>query len=199
MPKNKIDKKTLNEINDRLVSFGKKNEREKFLEFLFCILTPQSNAQRCWQAVLEIDKLKKIDFDNVREILKSRVRFHNTKAKRIVEANEKWSLIRKEIEKIEDPVYLRNWLCENVNGYGLKEAGHFLRNIGKSENKIAILDRHILRNLKALNIIKDEKIKGRKNYLEIEDSFKKYSEEIGIELDKLDMFWWSQENGEIFK
>ena len=54
---------------------------------------------------------------------------------------------------------LRNFIAENVKGYGLKEASHFLRNIGKSDNQIAILDRHILRNLKALDIIEEEKIK----------------------------------------
>jgi len=40
------------------------------------------------------------------------------------------------------------WLVKNLTGLGYKEAGHFLRNIGSG--KIAILDRHILRNLHAL-------------------------------------------------
>ena len=62
-----------------------------------------------------------------------------------------WNNVLSQINKKEDAVKLRNWLAENVKGYGLKEASHFIRNIGKSENKIAILDRHILRNLKLLD------------------------------------------------
>jgi len=37
----------------------------------------------------------------------------------------------------------------NVKGIGYKEAGHFSRNIGFTQD-LAILDRHILKNLKKL-------------------------------------------------
>ena len=84
-------------------------------------------------------------------------------------------------------------MAKEVNGYGLKEASHFLRNIGKSNNKIAILDRHILRNLK------EDKIKNHKHYLEVEQKFLDYASSESIPPDELDLLWWSKENGEIFK
>lgn len=81
----------------------------------------------------------------------------------------------------------------------MKEASHFLRNIGFSNNQIAILDRHILKNLKAQNLIKETKIKSEKHYLEIEQIYLNYAKETNIPADELDLLWWSQENGEIFK
>ena len=148
-----------NEIRARLEDFRNLKKEDWKKEFVFCLLTPQSNAQRCWAAVAEIFSLSEIDEEKVKDILIRKTRFHNTKAKRVIEGLKFWNEISGKLDG--EAVELRNWLAENVNGYGLKEAGHFLRNIGKSDNKIAILDRHILRNLKKFGAIKDEKIKSK--------------------------------------
>jgi N-glycosylase/DNA lyase len=180
------------QIRKRLNDFKFLSEEEMFKEFMFCLLTPQSNAQRCWQAVEEISALDKVSLENVTDILSKRTRFHHTKAKRILMAREKWKEIRPLLDK-KDVKSLRNEIAQRVNGYGLKEAGHFLRNIGLSRNEIAILDRHILRNLGV------EKIKNKKDYFKIEDKFLDYAESVGIPADELDLLWWSKENGEVFK
>jgi len=185
-------------ITAKLNNFCNLSENEQFKEMLFCLLTPQSNAKKCWQAVEELSKLKEFNFQNVSDILKTRTRFHNNKTNYILEAENTWKLIKVKIDSA-DKIELRNFIAEIVKGYGLKEASHFLRNIGKSENKIAILDRHILRNLKDLGIIDDEKIKNKKHYLEIEQKFLDFSDKIGIQIDELDLLFWSKENGEIFK
>jgi len=95
--------------------------------------------------------------------------------------------------KNQNRLELRNQIAEKVKGIGLKEAGHFLRNIGKSNNEIAILDRHILRNLQ------EDKIKSKKHYLEIEQKFLNLAKKLKIPIDELDLLFWSKENGEIFK
>ncbi len=186
------------EIKSRLDEFKNLKEGEYFKEFLFCLITPQSNAKKCWQAIQEISKLEKLNEENVQEILRTRTRFYNNKTSYIVEALESWEKIKTKLSN-SDVIELRNWLAENVKGYGLKEASHFLRNIGKSKNEIAILDRHILRNLKILNVIENDKIKNKKEYFEIEKKFIDYSENIGIPIDELDLLFWSNETGEIFK
>lgn len=188
------------ELKKRLEQFKELSEEDMFLEHLFCLLTPQSKAQRCWEAVQEIKKLPKSEWNKEKliEILKSRTRFHHTKATRLLQAEKNWDRIKPLLNNT-NRLELRNNITDIVNGYGLKEAGHFLRNIGKSDNQIAILDRHILRNLKALGVIKDEKLKGRKNYLETEQAFLKFAKQTNIPADELDLLWWSQENGEIFK
>lgn len=185
-------------IKSRLIEFQNLPEEERYYELLFCILTPQSKAQKCWEAVTEIKKLKQKNSKNIKEILKKKTRFHNNKTKYILKLEEIWPEIQSKITN-KNIKETRNWIAENVYGIGLKEAGHFLRNIGKSDNQIAILDRHILRNMKKADIIKDEKIKSNKHYLEIEEKFLNYAKSLQIPADELDLLFWSQENGEIFK
>jgi len=190
--------KKKSEIKKSLEKFKIKTDYEQFKEFQFCLLTPQSNAQRCWTAVELISKIENPSLAQITEILSKKTRFHNTKAKRIARSREMFSKIKYLLSN-PDKVQLRNQISQIVNGYGLKESSHFLRNIGLSENKIAILDRHIIKNLFKYNAIKEQKIKSKKNYLEIEKIFIEFASKINIPLDELDILWWSQENGEIFK
>lgn len=186
------------EIKSRLQEFKQLPESKRFNEFVFCALTPQSNAQKCWQAVEQISQLNRFNKDSIRQILKSKTRFHNNKTIYILENKELWHSL-KDTLKNPDVKELRNALANNVKGYGLKEASHFLRNIGKSDNQIAILDRHILKNLKGFSLVKEARIKSRKDYLEKEQKYLNFANQVKIPADELDLFWWSQENGEIFK
>ena len=93
----------------------------------------------------------------------------------------------------------REWLVENVKGLGYKEASHFLRNIGLGED-LAILDRHILKNLVLLGVI--AKVPGsptKRIYLEIEKEMAAFSEKAGIPMRELDLLLWYKEAGEVFK
>ena len=82
---------------------------------------------------------------------------------------------------------------------GLKEANHVLRNLGFGEN-IAILDRHILKNLKELNVIEEiPKSISEKKYYEIEEKMREYSKFSKIKMDELDLVLWYKQTGEIFK
>lgn len=186
------------DIQKRLNSFKSLNEKEQFKEMLFCLLTPQSNAKKCWAAVEEIFALQKWNEKEISQILRTKTRFHNNKTKYILEAEKTWSFIKNEFN-MKNKKELRNFIAGHVRGYGLKEASHFLRNIGKSNNEIAILDRHILRNLKERGVIETEKIKNKKDYLEIERKFLDFSTKMNIPIDELDLLFWSKENGEIFK
>lgn len=185
-------------ISARLADFKKVKEEDYMYELLFCLLTPQSNARKCWSAVEEIKKLSSINSSKVNKILQTRTRFHNNKTRYVLEAVKDWKNISS-VLKQEDKWALRNHLAESINGLGYKEAGHFLRNIGKSDNKVAILDRHILRNLKNLGIINDEKINNKKHYLHLEQAFLEYADKVNIPIDHLDLLFWSNETGEVFK
>lgn len=185
-------------IHQRLNEFRSLNSQDYIKEFLFCMLTPQSNAKKCWSAVEQLNLKRELNYEEIAEILRTRTRFHNNKARYILEGIKTWNTVSPLLNE-EDKISLRNKIAKTVKGYGLKEASHFLRNIGKSENKIAILDRHILRNLKALGVIDTDKIKGKNHYLELEQKFLNYSKKIGIPIDELDLLFWSRENGEIFK
>ena len=190
------------EIQTRLKQFQLLNENQIYQEFLFCLLTPQSKAQKCWEAVESLSALKENEWtiENISNILKSKTRFHHTKAKRIHQSPTTYKSIKPLLSDSSLSVTdLRNNISKIVNGYGLKESSHFLRNIGKSNNEIAILDRHIIKNLKLNNLMKEDKISSNKHYLQIESSYLNYSKNLNIPADELDLFFWQKENGEIFK
>jgi len=187
----------LNEF-DRLREKG--NDGEIFAELIFCILTPQSKAQSCWKTVetlLNKNLLLKGNEDQISKMLK-RVRFRNRKAEYIVEARKHYP-IRSKIKKFDDVYSAREWLVQNVRGMGYKEASHFLRNIGFGE-ELAILDRHILKNLKSLGVIEEiPRFLTKKKYFEIEKKMKKFSEKVEIPMSHLDLVLWYKETGKVFK
>lgn len=193
-----INKEKRLQIQARLAEFKNLSKENQFKEFMFCLLTPQSKAKSCWEAVESLEKLSDFNENTISSILKSKTRFHNTKTKRILNARTSFNHIHPNLSN-PNTIELRNYLAHSVSGFGLKESSHFLRNIGLSNNQIAILDRHILKNLKTLNLISDTKIKSKKHYLEIEQIFLDYAKSLKIPADELDLFFWQKENGEIFK
>ena len=132
------------------------------------------------------------------------VRFKFKKSGYILEARDRFFVngnfnIKEIISSYSDVSKLRDWLVSEIKGIGLKEAGHFLRNIGFGK-EIAILDRHILKNLKKYSVIDDYPASlSRGKYLEIEERMLRFAENIGIPPDHLDLLFWFREAGKIFK
>lgn len=182
------------------------SDEDVFGELAFCLLTPQSSAKVCWEAVTRLKQqtllLRGTPADL--ETALAQVRFGDSKARYIVEARDMFTRdgriqIKPEIQRFYNPFELREWLVDNVKGLGYKEASHFLRNIGLGEN-FAILDRHILRNLAGLGVIPEIPVSlTKKRYLEIEEKLRRFAGEIGIPMADLDLLFWSKETGWIFK
>ena len=193
-------------IENRLKDFSKiKNKEDIFYELCFCLLTPQSNAQRCDEAVRILREKKlysaHLQLGEIRKILQTRTRFHNNKGKYLNDLKGLFDTLWKKFDlenKSTDPFEVREWLVKNIKGLGLKEASHFLRNVGF--RNLAILDRHILRNLQRLDVVHElPKTLTRNTYLLIEKNFLDFSRDIDIEVDKLDLYFWHHETGEVFK
>ena len=184
----------------------KGTEKEIFAEMAFCILTPQSKAKNAWQAITTLVENNLLYEGSAEEIVEylNIVRFKNNKSRYLVEfrdlMTEDGKLQPKKILESKGNTFeKRKWILKNVKGMGLKEANHVLRNLGFGE-EIAILDRHILRNLQRLNVIEEiPKTLTEKKYYEIEKAMKKYSEYSGIKMDELDLVLWYKEAGEVFK
>ncbi len=192
-------------IRKRLSEFSEMYENgtddDLFRELAFCILTPQSRARVCDAAIQSLGDLVLHGTEKeIRSVLKG-VRFANNKARYMVEARNFFAEnggMRKTIDSI-PRLKLRDWLAENVMGLGMKEAGHFIRNIGLGQN-IAILDVHILHNLLMYGVIdKIPESMSKRRYLEIEEKMRQFSGKVGIPMDELDLLFWSHETGEIFK
>ena len=183
-------------IKKRLKEFSKAQGDDIFYELCFCLMTPQSNAYKCDECVCV---LKQKDFLNkkfeIKNILRNKTRFYKNKSRYLVLVKKDYGEIKKNIKENKE---IREWLVKNVKGLGYKEASHFLRNIGFRD--LAILDRHILKNLKKLKVIKEiPKYLNKKNYLLIESKFYKFSKKINIPMDELDLLFWSFETGGVFK
>lgn len=197
--------KRKNEIKTRLREFQRlweiRDGQRMLEELVFCLLTPQSKAKICWQAVERLKEKGLLDLPDTEKIEQelTGVRFRHNKAQRIQRAV---SLLRGKIAKVlagfSTPEEARKWLVKHVKGLGYKEASHFLRNIGYS-SELAILDRHVLKNLKKHGVISRIAPLTPKRYLEIEQQMKKFAKQVGISMGELDLLFWSMETGEVFK
>ncbi len=197
------------EIKKRLQEFKEvfsQSDERIFAELSFCLCTPQSKATQCWNAVSSLVK-NNLLFSGTEENIKpflNVVRFGDTKAKHIIEARKIFSQngrisVKEKLKSFKNSFEARQWLVENVMGLGMKESSHFLRNIGFASD-LAILDRHILKNLhehKALDEL--PKTLTEKKYLEIENKMKEFADKVGIPFEELDLLFWSEETGMIFK
>ena len=193
-------------------------DNEIFLKLIFSLCTPQTNAQYAWDAVKilsesgylhqaihnEVEKQQRII--QISQILSNtKVRFKKNKSKYIVQAIQRFNsgfpfktFLINQLKNSKDIFELRNWLAKNIYGMGMKEASHFLRNIGLGQN-VCILDRHILRNLEEYGVI--ERIPqnlSKKIYLQIEQEMIKFSKEINIPVFALDYVFWYKSKGELF-
>jgi len=205
----KLHSAKLSLIRKRLDAFSQRwrngNEVEIFAELVFCLLTPQSKAVSCWVSVEKLLSNNLLLKGNAAEIARTLkgVRFHNKKADYIIQARKMFTVkgkisIRNKIKQLSSKE-ARDWLVQNVKGMGYKEASHFLRNMGLGED-LAILDRHILFNLRFAGVI--ENIPGylsRKTYIDIENRMKKFARRIEIPISHLDFVMWYKETGKIFK
>lgn len=203
-------RKVKNRIRTRLREFQQvwqAPDDRIFEEMVFCLCTPQSSAKSCFIAVADLVNSSLLltgDEIAISRTLRGYVRFHNTKSRYILGARRIFSdrsgkLRIKEVLRHQESLELREWLVRNILGLGYKEAGHFLRNIGRGDN-LAILDRHILRNMIRYRVIQQMPITlTRRTYLDMEKKLSAFSNQINIPMAELDLLFWYRETGEIFK
>ncbi|MCA9488038.1 MAG: N-glycosylase/DNA lyase [Nanoarchaeota archaeon] len=199
----KLKKSPLKKIIDERINEFKnlrnsKNE-DLFKELCFCLMTANFQAEKSWEIQKEIDE----GFWELSEKeLKIKLRemghrFWPQRASRIYEIRPLRNNIRKKLKELGDEKIIRLWLVENVKGLGMKEASHFLRNIGYLN--VAIIDKHIINLLVEEDLIERPKTITPKKYLEIENLLKEISEKVGLNLGELDLYLWSEQTGKVLK
>ncbi len=198
------------EIRLRLREFEKIWEigtnEEIFAELVFCILTPMARGKYCCIAVEDMVRTGVLFSGDNGQIARelNGARFIYKKSAYIVEARKKFLhdsrvSLRSIISRLNDCHTAREWMVQNVKGIGFKEASHFLRNIGFEQN-LAILDRHILKNLRSLGLIEEIPVSlSRRRYFDIEKKMMEFSEAVQIPMSYLDLVLWYKGTGEIFK
>lgn len=207
----KIYENIRSRIEERLDEYRKiwrdGDNKDIFCELAFCILTPQSKARNAWKAISELRDNKLLFTGSEEEMLPflNIVRFNRTKAKNLYilrkqMTDENGKFITKDFfSTFNSALEMREWIVKNIRGMSYKEASHFLRNVGFGQ-ELAILDRHILKNLAALDVIKEvPKTVTPKLYKEIEEKLKEYCKEIDIPMENIDLLLWYLEAKDIFK
>jgi N-glycosylase/DNA lyase len=191
-------------IRSRLAEFALVPRDEWFFELAYCLLTPQSSAR---SAALAMEALRAAGYPEApvdpTPALRGNgyyIRFHLTKSRHLLAAAARRDEIIEAVAAARgsDGRELRFWLVREVRGLGWKEASHFLRNIGFRD--LAILDRHILRNLRRHGVIRAiPPSLPEKRYIAIERAFLAFAAATGVSMDELDLVFWSRETGQILK
>jgi len=183
-----------NQIDTRLKEL---ESNDIFNELCFCILTANSTAERCIHVQSKVGdgfstltpvKLQK-------ELKKHGTRFHTKRAGYIVEARKQKKEIHNSLKL--DEKDSREWLAQNIKGLGYKESSHFLRNIGFKDS--AIIDFHIIDVLAEHKLIDKPKLLNRTKYLEIEQTLRKISKKLKMNLAELDFYLWYMATGKVLK
>jgi N-glycosylase/DNA lyase len=196
------------QIRNRLREFAQVAPAEYFYELAYCLLTPQSSAVNADAAVRQLMERGFLEQgDDPTPVLRRKeayIRFHNTKAKRLLTVREQFPAIAERLaatphgSPAAEVHALRDWLLATVNGLGRKEAAHFLRNIGY--RGLAILDRHILRNLRHHGVVRTIPASlTPARYTIIEAKLAEFASAVDVDMDELDLLFWSRETGEIRK
>ncbi len=176
-----------------------KGENAVFSEMCFCILTANYTSEGGIRVQREIGEgFLHLDEANLAKRLKeARYRFPNLRAKYIVKSRERKNEVFEKITQEKDRNKVREFLVENIYGFGMKEASHFLRNIGILD--FAVLDFHIIEVLQKYKIIEKPKTITKKKYLEIEEKLERISKKCEISQGELDFYLWYLETGKILK
>lgn len=178
-----------------------------FEEVAYCILAIQTKA-RASDAAVRAMKANSLLLSGkaaaIARFLRSRTRFHNHKTAYLVAARERfrtggrWTL-KETLSAFRSPEEARDWLVREVDGFSMKEASHLLRNIGFSDG-LAILDRHVLRNLVRHGVIRAiPKTLTPRRYREIEARWRRFADALGIPLAEMDLLFFSRGAGGILK
>ncbi|MDR0539676.1 MAG: hypothetical protein LBG74_04140 [Spirochaetaceae bacterium] len=198
-------------VDSRLAEFAALwehgGDRALWREMCFCTCTPQNDAKKADASAASLDAAGLLESgaqNKIAYVLRANgVRFHNNKAASIF-ANRQvfYPRTKHHLQNIISSgtiFHARALLAETVCGWGLKEASHFLRNTGWG-GELCILDRHILRSLAAHNVIAGiPKNLNAKTYAAIEAAMTAFAKELRIPLAALDLVFWYQAKGELFK
>jgi len=185
-------------INSRISEFeelGKNSKEEIFKELCFCLLTANFSASGGIRIQNEIGRgfsvLPKEEI--AKKLSELGHRFPNARAEYIYLARENFPKINFDSEN------LRGEVVENIKGLGMKEASHFLRNIGYKD--YAIVDFHIVDFLVKHDLLEPLKSKSLnpKRYLEIESLLREIAEKTNLSLGELDLYLWYLETGKVLK
>ena len=166
-----------NSLQGKIQSSLTSTTKEIFEQAVYCFLTPATKSDSSdftHKELLTDDFFYRASLEELTYCLRKPpyIRFHNQKAARLLLWQQHGMAHIQAMLLFDNARDKRQYLVENVKGMNFKEATHFLRNVGCSED-LVILDRHIINFMKDVHILseKDDMSKLSKNYLMWEKLF----------------------------
>jgi N-glycosylase/DNA lyase len=175
-------------------------EASIFTELMFCLSTANSSAKLGLRIQSSLDEgaFKNLSEQELRVKLRELGhRFYPQRAKYMVLAREKFDEVMEILGSSDGTKTKREKLVSLIKGFGLKEASHFLRNIGYMD--VAIVDRHISRYLFEKGLVRKRKTITRRVYLECELALEQICKELGISQGELDLYIFYIKAGKVLK
>lgn len=193
-------------VEDRMDEFRQVHEMDTYKwyeELVYCLLTAYASAamgQKCVDALCLGNELLEGSEEDIRQVLvETGHRFPNKRSEYIFNTRTLAPIIKDTVQGFDDSKEARVWLVKNVKGLGWKEGSHYLRNIGYFD--LAIIDRHILNNLREFELLDEDGRKGltRKRYLAIEEMLDVVADKLRLEPGELDLYMWYRKTGKVLK
>ena len=193
-------------VDDRMDEFRAVHKMDSYKwyeELVYCLLTAFASAlmgQKCVDALCCDNTLLEGSEDEIRSCLvETGHRFPNKRAEYIHNTQHLAPTIKETIQRFETSDEAREWLVKSIKGFGWKEASHYLRNIGYFD--LAIIDRHIINNLREHNLIDLDPKKGltKKRYLAVEKILDLVADELDMLPGELDLYMWYRKTGKVLK
>jgi len=181
-------------IDSRMKEFASvpRNFNSLFRELTYCLLTAGTSAELGLKTIEHLgDTIFSGSREEIQKKLKEIYRFHTIRAGYVYEARGNFKKININDKNI------RESLVQNIKGLGMKEASHFLRNVGF--NDYAIVDFHIIDLLVREGLIEKPKTLTPNKYLEIENVLRELAKKSNLSLGELDLYLWYLETGTVLK
>lgn len=190
-------------VLERVEEFNLNNIADEdvwFRELVLCVLTANSSFVSAYKVLGYVME----EFDkgtySFEQVLKERgYRFYELKAKYLKNLVKYRGRIKSWIKPLADrsQALAREVLVNEIYGIGMKEASHFLRNVGYFD--LAIVDKHVMRFSINSGLVRPFKTLTRSRYLEIERKLKELAHQLGMSVGILDLFIWHIETGTVLK
>ncbi len=190
-------------VLERVEEFKLNNSADEdvwFRELVLCVLTANSSFVSAYKVlghVMREFEKGTLDFERV---LKERgYRFYDVKAKYLKGLVKYRGKVKSWIKPLADKSQFlaRERLADEIYGIGMKEASHFLRNVGYFD--LAIVDKHVMRFSINAGLVRPFKSLTKSRYLEIESRLKELAKQFNMPVGVLDLFIWHVETGTILK
>jgi len=179
-------------ISGRMEEF--RSVDDSFNELCFCLMTAGFRADKCISIQKEIGSgFRDLGLEDLKvELKRMGHRFWPQRAERICLARDSEGELSRVIVEGD-----RDWLVANIKGMGMKEASHFLRNVGFED--VAIVDFHIVDLLRREGLVGEFKNLNKGKYLEIESVLRDLGKKVNLSLSELDLYLWYIETGTVLK